>query len=247
MTDTTSKSPNDPSRSPRWQLVIGAVVILAALIVALVLVTGGDDDSDSTATTDGATTTEVTTETTTAPSTEPPATDMPTTEPSSTEPPSTETPIEATRHAIWPWSDTSTRFSDPVEAATNFATDYLGFTDPVVGDFQAGDSRSGEVEVTAGTVAACFGEQATSTTSAAARHVTFQRIRCPAPVAHGPRRSGWPTGPQGTRPGSDVQRAAFGVEHGFVHGLRQRRVREDRVHDVRLGELALARDHIALD
>ena len=159
MTDTTSESPNDAGRSPRWQLVIGAVVILAALIVALVLVTGGDDDSDSAATTDGATTTEMTTETTetttettAAPSTEPPATDMPTTEPPSTEPPSTEPPIEATRHAIWPWSDTSTRFSDPVEAATNFATDYLGFTDPVVGDFQAGDSRSGEVEVTAGTV-----------------------------------------------------------------------------------------------
>ncbi|TFH19470.1 MAG: hypothetical protein E4H05_04530 [Acidimicrobiales bacterium] len=156
MTDTTTDTPGNPSRSPRWPFVVGAVVILAALIVALVLVTGGDDDSDSAATTDVATTTEVATETTTemtaAPSTEPPATDMPTTEPPSTEPAGTDPPIEATSQAIWPWADTSTRFSDPVEAATNFATDYLGFTDPVVGDFQAGDSRSGEVEITAGTV-----------------------------------------------------------------------------------------------
>ena len=30
--------------------------------------------------------------------------------------------------------------------------DYLGFIDPVVGEFQAGDSRSGEVVVAAGTV-----------------------------------------------------------------------------------------------
>ncbi len=74
-----------------------------------------------------------------------------TTDASTTEVPTT-APSEATSTAIWPWVDTSTRFADPVEAATNFATDYLGFTDPVVGEFQAGDSRSGEVVVTAGTV-----------------------------------------------------------------------------------------------
>jgi Immunoglobulin-like domain of bacterial spore germination len=163
MTDITSDTTNDPNGSRRWPLVIGAIAILTALIVALVLVVGDDEDSDSAATTDVAqTATTVTAETTTSPGTDAPTTDAPTTEPPGTEPPGTETPstelpgteppIEATRHAIWPWSDTPTRFTDPVEAATSFATDYLGFTDPVVGEFQAGDSRSGEVEVTAGAI-----------------------------------------------------------------------------------------------
>jgi nucleoid-associated protein YgaU len=34
-------------------------------------------------------------------------------------------------------------------AATGFATELVGFTDPVVGEFQQGDARSGEVEVRA--------------------------------------------------------------------------------------------------
>ncbi len=49
--------------------------------------------------------------------------------------------------AIWPWVDSELRFTDPVEAAESFAFDYVEFDDPVVGEFQAGDSRSGEVEV----------------------------------------------------------------------------------------------------
>jgi hypothetical protein len=49
--------------------------------------------------------------------------------------------------AVWPDATTSRRFEDPAAAALNFAVDYLGFTDPVVGEFAAGDSRSGEVEV----------------------------------------------------------------------------------------------------
>src|ERR1019366_1717605 len=49
--------------------------------------------------------------------------------------------------AIWPFALTVTRFSDPVLAAEAFATDYLGFTSPLVGFFQQGDSRSGEVPV----------------------------------------------------------------------------------------------------
>jgi hypothetical protein len=34
-----------------------------------------------------------------------------------------------------------------VDAARGFAVDFVGFVDPVVGPFQAGDSQSGEVEV----------------------------------------------------------------------------------------------------
>ena len=36
-----------------------------------------------------------------------------------------------------------------MSAARGFATDYVGFTDPIVGEFQQGDARSGEVPVQA--------------------------------------------------------------------------------------------------
>jgi hypothetical protein len=152
---TVDPVPDDPNGSSRWQLVVGAIVILGALIAALVLVTGGDDDSDSAASTDVATTeaaTITTPDTTAVPGTEPATTEAPSTEAPTTEAPTTD-PVEDTRNAIWPWADTSTRFADPIEAATSFAIDYLGFTDPVIGEFQAGDSRSGEVEISAGNVA----------------------------------------------------------------------------------------------
>ncbi len=48
---------------------------------------------------------------------------------------------------MWPWFDSDVRYNDPLEAAVGFATDYLGFVEPVVGEFLQGDSRSGEVEV----------------------------------------------------------------------------------------------------
>jgi hypothetical protein len=51
--------------------------------------------------------------------------------------------------AVWPWSPSGVRFDDPVEAARSFAVDFVGFEDPVVGEFMAGDNRSGEVEVQA--------------------------------------------------------------------------------------------------
>jgi hypothetical protein len=49
--------------------------------------------------------------------------------------------------AVWPLPDSETRYTDPVEAARSFAVDFVGFTDPVVGEFLVADSRSGEVEV----------------------------------------------------------------------------------------------------
>jgi hypothetical protein len=49
--------------------------------------------------------------------------------------------------AVWPSSSDTQRFSDPVDAARAFAVDFLHFTEPVVGAYQAGDSRSGEIEV----------------------------------------------------------------------------------------------------
>lgn len=49
--------------------------------------------------------------------------------------------------AVWPFAAGTTRYTDPVEAARSFAVTYLGFVDPVIGGFQQGDSRSGEVAV----------------------------------------------------------------------------------------------------
>jgi hypothetical protein len=51
--------------------------------------------------------------------------------------------------AVWPFVAGSTRYTDPVKAATDFAVTYLGFVKPVVGPFVAGDSRSGEVDIRA--------------------------------------------------------------------------------------------------
>ena len=49
--------------------------------------------------------------------------------------------------AVWPVPASETRYTDPVEAARGFAIDFVGFTDPVMGEFLVADSRSGEVEV----------------------------------------------------------------------------------------------------
>ena len=55
----------------------------------------------------------------------------------------------AAGQVVWPPADGSITYDDPVAAATGFATELVGFTDPVVGDFQQGDNRSGEVAVRA--------------------------------------------------------------------------------------------------
>jgi hypothetical protein len=91
----------------------------AALVTVALLLAGCGSDDDTAATT----TTEVTTVTTA---------------PSATEQPDT---------AVWPFATGTTRFDDPVAAARSFAVDYLGFVDPVIGEFQGGDSRSGEVAI----------------------------------------------------------------------------------------------------
>lgn len=49
--------------------------------------------------------------------------------------------------AVWPSRDSETRYTDPVEAARGFAVDFVGFTDPVLGEYLVDDSRSGQVEV----------------------------------------------------------------------------------------------------
>jgi hypothetical protein len=108
---------------------VGALVI-AAVVAAVVLT---NDDDDEPVSTEETTTTTVAETTTTAP------------EETTTTAPQFQTVDPDV--PVFPDPTTSRRFDDPVAVATAFATDLVGFSDPVVGEFQAGDSRSGEVEV----------------------------------------------------------------------------------------------------
>lgn len=105
------------------------------LVVGILLVAGcGKSDDKATDATGSTTTTATTSTTVTTASTSTTAPDA-----------------ESTDAAVWPFASSSTRYTDPVEAATGFATTFLGFVDPIVGDFQQGDTRSGEVAVQAST------------------------------------------------------------------------------------------------
>lgn len=60
----------------------------------------------------------------------------------------TTSPVQAST-AVWPFASASERFTSAVVAARSFAVQYMGFSSPIVGAFQAGDTRSGEVPVRA--------------------------------------------------------------------------------------------------
>ena len=143
----TSPMDPDPNRPPlgvedreersdnRVALAIVALLVVAAVAGLVWWLVADDDD-------------EVTSSSTTPPSSE--TTTSSTTEPSTTEPPFAPTLTEEElATVIWPNQDTSQRFSDPSAAAYSFATELLGFTEPVMGEFMAGDSRSGEIEIRA--------------------------------------------------------------------------------------------------
>jgi hypothetical protein len=116
----------------RWLMGVGAAAAVVALLVAAVLL-GGDENPEvetagsttsSSSTTSGATSTTSDTTTTTAGFT---GVDV--------------------GQPIWPRAATSQRFDDPVSAARSFVVDLVGMADPVLGQFQQGDPRSGEVPV----------------------------------------------------------------------------------------------------
>jgi hypothetical protein len=71
------------------------------------------------------------------------------TNPTSTITTSTTTLIAQPATAVWPFATSLLRFTDPSTAAYSFAVDYLGFTQPIIGAFQRGDTRSGEVPIRA--------------------------------------------------------------------------------------------------
>jgi hypothetical protein len=113
------------------------VALLAATVVllsTLLVLRGGDDGA---APAPGPTTTVTPTTSTTSTTTEPPtATSAPTLS------------SDETRAIVWPAPGT-VQYDDPVEAATGMATGLVGFTSPVVGTYQPGDARSGEVPIRA--------------------------------------------------------------------------------------------------
>lgn len=117
----------------RAAVVHGFRRVVVPCVAVLVLVPACGDDSESTSTT---TTAPPSTTTTAAPGT-------------TTIAPTTTTAISTTDPAfvVWPFPDSDVRFDDPIDAATSFAVDLVGFVDPVVGEFREGDRRSGEIEV----------------------------------------------------------------------------------------------------
>ncbi|MGK2947544.1 MAG: Gmad2 immunoglobulin-like domain-containing protein [Acidimicrobiales bacterium] len=122
----------DDDNRKRLAIGIGAAAAVVAVVVGALVLTGDDDTpvtSDTTTTEQSTTTTEATT--TTVDSTT-------TTVPFQTVDPA---------RAVFPDPTTSRRFQDPVALVRAFATDLVGYSDPVVGDFMQGDSRSGEVEL----------------------------------------------------------------------------------------------------
>ena len=142
--DTTSSppAPTEPGGRRHGKFTLALVLILGiAAGVALVLVIESwqrsDDDKNvlvpvTTSAPQAAATTSVP-----AVETAPPITPSPPA-------PDADDPLQG---AVWPVPDSGTRYTDPVEAARSFAVDFVGFTDPVLGEFLVADSRSGEVEV----------------------------------------------------------------------------------------------------
>lgn len=147
MTQTThppAARPTPPSgggRSvPIATIVLGLVAV--ALAVALIIAVSGDEDADVSSGETTTSLTEPTSETTTTPSTADPTTTVPpTTAQQGTVPDAEAATI------VWPAPAGGDAYDDPVVLVTDFAEEILGFTSPVVGEYQAGDSRSGEVEV----------------------------------------------------------------------------------------------------
>lgn len=139
-TDTFRVQPEPvPAPAPRgaprtWWWAAGALA--AAGVVSLAAVLVGDGDGPDRAAPPVASP---------AASSSPTTTSAPTTAP--TAGPTQPVPPAVDRStAVWPVAGTA-GLTDPVAAARAFAVDYLGFTDPVVGAFAQGDSRSGEVAI----------------------------------------------------------------------------------------------------
>jgi hypothetical protein len=128
----------------KYRILVGVLIVFVVVLAALLFfATRDDNETVISATTTTPTTAATTVTTSGATTTVPSTTTTPTTEPTTT----TTLAPDDTSSAVWPWSSSGTRYTDPVDAARGFAVDFVGFVDPVVGEFQAGDARSGEVQI----------------------------------------------------------------------------------------------------
>ena len=125
--------PPTSARRLRIALTVALVVAVLALIALAVVVLRGDGNQAAPTTPPAPTATE-------------PATGQATVTPAPSPTVTTAPPVLAdTATAVWPVRSSDVRYDDPVRAARGFAVDFVGFNSPVVGAFQQGDSRSGEV------------------------------------------------------------------------------------------------------
>lgn len=115
---------------------LGSAAAIAAVVLAAVVLSGDDGEQEL----DVAGTTTTVEETTTT-------VEEPTTSTEATTTTTAFTPTVDPAAAIWPRVHTSQRFDSPEAAAQSFAVELLHFVEPVMGAFQQGDNRSGEVEV----------------------------------------------------------------------------------------------------
>src|SRR5215207_3121221 len=128
----------------RWLAGLAALVaILAAVGVALSDRDGGGGSDGAQGTSSAATTARTTAPTAAGTRAEPTTAGV--RSPVATDP--TGSPEVDTSTVVWPWKTSAVRYDDPRSAARGFATDFAGFSAPVVGPFLQGDSRSGEVAV----------------------------------------------------------------------------------------------------
>ncbi len=118
----------------KWILSTLSAAAVILLVVVGVIVLRDSDDGD-TGLAAGSTTTTSTTDTSTTTST--------------TEPTSTTFALAVDPYGVaFPAPTTSQRFDSAETAARSYATDVLGFSELEMGDYQAGDSRSGEIPIT---------------------------------------------------------------------------------------------------
>lgn len=121
-----------PESRRSWWYRLGVVVAVVAAVgaVAFVVSRGGDGNGTSSSTTSSTTTSSAIASSTTEGST------------------TTTGAEQETSAAVWPFpGNDQPRFDDPVAVARSFAVDYLHFRAPILGAFQQGDNRSGEVPV----------------------------------------------------------------------------------------------------
>jgi hypothetical protein len=132
----TQQEPADRTRTLLFVLV--AVLAVAVLALTAVLVLRGDDAVLTPGSQASPTPTSAT-------STSP----VPTSGTASTATTTAATWISAREalSVVWPRPGSGTVYDDPVDAARGMATGLAGFTNPVVGAFRQGDSRSGEVDI----------------------------------------------------------------------------------------------------